>query len=154
MKCPKCGFPDDKVIDSRAHNNGSEVRRRRECLECKHRYSTCEQIIRADLKVVKRDDIREDFSREKIQHGIEKACWKRPITTDNIDKLLNELILELQEKYDREVSTVEIGSAVMRHLKKLDQVAYVRFASVYRDFADIDEFISEIRSLGKGKIRK
>jgi transcriptional repressor NrdR len=154
MKCPKCGFPDDKVIDSRSHNNGREVRRRRECLDCKHRYSTCEEIIRADLKIVKRNDIREDFSREKLQHGIEKACWKRPITTDDIDKLINVLIQEFQQEYDREISTVEIGNIVMRHLKQLDQVAYVRFASVYRDFTDIDEFISEIRSLGKGKSRK
>ena len=151
MRCPQCGCQDDKVVDSRATKEGAGVRRRRECLQCGHRFTTIEEIIQAELKVIKRDDVREDFDREKIRRGIENACWKRPIKVEEIERASDEVYGSIQRDFDKEVSSIEIGNRVMEVLKRLDEVAYVRFASVYRQFKDIDEFIDEIRMLGKNK---
>lgn len=151
MRCPDCGCLDDKVVDSRATKEGAGVRRRRECLKCSHRFTTIEEIIQAELKVIKRDNVREDFDREKIRRGVENACWKRPIEVEDIERAVDEVYSAIQRDYDKEVSSIEIGNRVMEVLKRLDEVAYVRFASVYRQFKDIDEFIDEIRMMGKSK---
>lgn len=148
MRCPQCHCLDDKVVDSRSIKEGEGVRRRRECLNCGHRYTTYEAVIHAELKVVKKDDAREDFDREKLRFGIEKACWKRPVEDAAIDLVVDAIVSDLERDFDREVSSIEIGNRVMAGLKGLDEVAYVRFASVYRQFKDIDQFIDEIRTLG------
>ena len=142
-----CGCLEDKVIDSRSVREDSGVRRRRECLACGHRFSTFESVIRDELKVVKRSNIREDFDREKLRRGIANACYKRPIDPEDINRMIDDVSQGLQRDFDREVASSEIGNRVMMALKKLDQVAYVRFASVYRKFHDVEEFINEIRSL-------
>ena len=151
MRCPRCACQDDKVVDSRATKEGAGDRRRRECLNCGHRFTTYEEIIQAELKVLKRDNTHEDFDREKLRRGIEKACWKRNIRPEQIDTLLSKIVMEIETEYDREISSVEIGTKAMAALRQLDKVAYVRFASVYRDFKDIEEFISEIRTIGAKK---
>ena len=151
MRCPRCACQDDKVVESRATKEGAGVRRRRECLNCGHRFTTYEEIIQAELKVLKRDNTHEDFDREKLRRGIEKACWKRNIRPEQIDTLLSKIVMEIETEYDREISSVEIGTKAMAALRQLDKVAYVRFASVYRDFKDIEEFISEIRTIGAKK---
>ena len=151
MRCPRCACQDDKVVDSRATKEGAGVRRRRECLNCGHRFTTYEEIIQAELKVLKRDNTHEDFDREKLRRGIEKACWKRNIRPEQIDTLLSKIVMEIETEYDREISSVEIGTKAMAALRQLDKGAYVRFASVYRDFKDIEEFISEIRTIGAKK---
>ena len=138
-------------MDSRATKEGAGVRRRRECLSCGHRFTTYEEIIQAELKVLKRDNTHEDFDREKLRRGIEKACWKRNIRPEQIDALLSKIVSEIESEYDREIPSVEIGNKAMAALRQLDKVAYVRFASVYRDFKDIEEFISEIRTMGVKK---
>ncbi|MBE6367405.1 MAG: transcriptional repressor NrdR [Lentisphaerae bacterium] len=147
MRCPVCGFQDDKVIDSRVVKEGCGVRRRRECLSCAHRFSTYESIIQSELKVVKRNNEREDFDQDKLRRGIENACYKRPLDPESISHVIEDVSLGLQRDFEREVPSSEIGSRVMEALRKLDQVAYVRFASVYRKFHDVEEFIEEIRSL-------
>lgn len=151
MRCPRCAYQDDKVVDSRSTKEGAGVRRRRECLSCGHRFTTYEEVIQAELKVIKRDNTRQDLDREKMRRGIEKACWKRDIQPDQIDALLGKVINDLENSYEREVPSVEIGNRIMAELRGLDKVAYVRFASVYRDFKDIDEFISEIRKMDSKK---
>ena len=138
-------------MDSRATKEGAGVRRRRECLNCGHRFTTYEEIIQAELKVLKRDNTHEDFDREKLRRGIEKACWKRNIRPEQIDALLSKIVSEIESEYDREIPSVEIGNKAMTALRQLDKVAYVRFASVYRDFKDIEEFIAEIRTMGAKK---
>ncbi len=147
MRCPKCGCLDDKVIDSRAVKEGSGVRRRRECLSCSYRYTTIEGIIPEELKVVKRSSIREEYDRDKLRRGIANACYKRPVNADDIDRMVEEISTSLMRDFDKEVSSQEIGNRVMDQLRKVDQVAYVRFASVYRKFKDVEEFINEIRAL-------
>ena len=147
MRCPMCGCLEDKVIDSRSVREDSGVRRRRECLSCGHRFTTFESIIRDELKVVKRNNIREDFDREKLRRGIANACYKRPIDPEAIDRVTEEIDQGIQRDFDKEVSSSEIGKRVMAALRSLDQVAYVRFASVYRKFKDVEEFIAEIRAL-------
>ena len=147
MRCPKCNCQDDKVIDSRSIREGAAVRRRRECLNCQYRFSTYEGIIHTELKIVKKDNIREDFDKEKLRRGIENACYKRPIESETIDQMLEDIYASIQKNYDKEVPSSEIGRYVMNALKKVDHVAYVRFASVYRKFKDVDEFIEEIRAL-------
>ena len=147
MRCPVCGFQDDKVIDSRVIKEGFGVRRRRECLSCAHRFSTYESIIQSELKVVKRNCEREDFDQDKLRRGIENACYKRPLDPEDVNRLIEDVSQGLQRDFEREVPSSEIGSRVMEALRKLDQVAYVRFASVYRKFHDVEEFIEEIRSL-------
>ncbi len=147
MRCPECGCLEDKVIDSRAVKDDVGVRRRRECLRCGHRFTTYESIISERLKVEKRNSVREDFDPDKLRRGIENACYKRPVKPEDIDRVAEELSTEIQRDFDKEVSSEEIGVRVMAALRKLDQVAYVRFASVYRKFKDVEEFIDEIRAL-------
>ncbi len=154
MRCPRCSYQDDKVVDSRAIREGTGIRRRRECLQCGHRFTTHEEIIQAELKVVKRDQSREDLNPEKIRRGVEKACWKRNVSGDDIDALVRKVVAELESRYEREVPAEEIGDVIMPYLRELDKVAYIRFASVYRDFQDVDEFIDEIRSFARKRDRK
>ena len=147
MKCPACGYLDDKVVDSRSVKDGAGVRRRRVCLNCSHRFSTYEGIIREELRVVKRNGICEDFDKDKLRRGIRNACYKRPIDSDRIDQIVEDVNSIIQKEFDKDVPSAEIGRRVMEALKKEDQVAYVRFASVYRKFKDVEEFINEIRAL-------
>jgi transcriptional repressor NrdR len=137
------------VVDSRSVKDGAGVRRRRECARCGHRYTTYEGIIHAELKVIKRHGgAREDFDRDKLREGLEKACWKRPVSEDTIDRLTEDLARGIEADFDGEVTSEEIGRRAMIALRGVDEVAYVRFASVYRQFKDIDQFIDEIRALG------
>lgn len=147
MKCPACGFLDDKVVDSRAVKEGAGVRRRRVCLSCSHRFSTYEGIIREELRVIKRNGVCEDFDKDKLRKGIANACYKRPVNSDLIDQLVEDIHGQIQKDFDKDIPSSEVGKYVMNALKKLDQVAYVRFASVYRKFKDVEEFINEIRAL-------
>lgn len=151
MKCPFCDHLDDKVVDSRLAREGQLIRRRRECLSCKRRYTTYERIEETQPVVVKKDGRREPFDRQKILAGLKKACEKRPIKTDDIDAVADRIEKRVQEKGETEVSSRSIGEEIMRELRDLDQVAYVRFASVYRDFKDIDQFMNELRSLARDK---
>ena len=147
MRCPLCYESEDKVIDSRPLKEGSVIRRRRECLSCGGRFTTYESIEREDLRVVKRDGRYEPFDRNKISSGLLKACEKRPISPEKIEKALDHLVESLEKRYGKEIPTTEIGEAIMRELRSLDDVAYVRFASVYRQFKDINEFVTEIQSM-------
>lgn len=147
MRCPKCANQDDKVIDSRASREGSTIRRRRQCLKCQHRFTTYEEIEHEGLVVVKRDGRREEFSREKLLSGLKKACQKRPISPKVIADLVEQIVDEVTDKYDREVPGMAIGERVMDGLRKIDPVAYVRFASVYRRFEEATEFVREVKNL-------
>jgi len=147
MLCPKCSTIDDKVIDSRLSKDGTSIRRRRECLGCESRFTTYEQIERVELLAVKRDNRREPFDRQKLLSSFIKACEKRPISIDVMEESVNTIIGDLESGQDREISTKTIGACVMERLHAIDPVAYVRFASVYRRFEDIGEFIDEIESL-------
>ena len=147
MRCPKCLCLDDKVVDSRATREGAAIRRRRECLKCSYRYTTYEEIEHEGLMVVKRDGRREEFSREKLALGLRKACQKRPISPATIDELVSRIVEEISEKYEREVPGSDIGERVMVGLRKLDEVAYVRFASVYRRFTEATDFVQEVQNL-------
>jgi len=147
MRCPKCGNQDDKVIDSRASREGSTIRRRRQCLQCQHRFTTYEEIEHEGLMVVKRDDRREEFSRDKLLSGVRKACQKRPISPKAIEDLVEAIVDEITGEYDREVPGRAIGERVMEGLRKMDKVAYVRFASVYRRFEEATEFVQEVKNL-------
>ena len=147
MRCPKCGNQDDKVIDSRASREGSTIRRRRQCLQCDHRFTTYEEIEHEGLMVVKRDGRREEFSREKLMSGLKKACQKRPISPEAIEEVVEKIVDEITGKFDREVPGAAVGERVMEALRQLDKVAYVRFASVYRRFEEATEFVSEVNKL-------
>lgn len=147
MKCPSCGFSEDKVIDSRSTKEGTVTRRRRECLGCGHRFTTYEYIELAQLMVVKKDGRRQEFDRGKIVQGILKACEKRPVPREKIEEITDKIVAELQSEFRNEVTSAEIGERVMKYLRDLDEVAYVRFASVYRHFEDITEFMEELRTL-------
>jgi len=149
MRCPKCTSIEDKVIDSRISKEGSTIRRRRECLECGHRYSTTESLVRDGIVVMKRDGRREDFSREKLLHAVRAACHKRPVDAEQITMLIEDVIDVLEAQYENEIPSSAIGDAVMQRLRTVDQVAYVRFASVYKEFRDVSEFVQEIGALGK-----
>lgn len=149
MKCPKCGETDDKVIDTRPNEEGRSIRRRRECVACGYRYSTIERVEGLSLKVIKKDGTRQDFSREKLLEGLSSACSKRPVSNENLIKIVNEVETRLQEQRNGEISTSEIGELVMTRLRNLDKVAYVRFASVYRDFTDVQSFTKEIEEINK-----
>lgn len=149
MRCPKCSALDDKVIDSRSSRDGALIRRRRECLKCGARFTTYEEMNREKLRVKKRDGQYEEFDRRKLLSGIEKACEKRPVSTEQIEALAERVITELENEFGREVPSKQIGERLMQHLRKLDEVAYVRFASVYRQFRDAEQFIDEIKQLGK-----
>ena len=147
MRCPKCQARDDKVIDSRAIKDETVIRRRRECLACEHRFTTYEEIERDDLRVLKRYGRYEPFDRRKLVTGIDKACEKRPVSREMIERTVNQMIDELIKAYGDEIPTKSIGDKIMVHLRRLDEVAYVRFASVYRKFRDIKEFVNEVQSL-------
>ena len=147
MKCPFCGFTDSKVIDSRPAEDGTTIRRRRECLECQKRFTTYEIIERMPLVVIKRDGSRESFDKVKIINGVIRACEKRPVTMTQIENLAADIELELRGRLESEVKSEVIGEMVMARLKDLDEVAYVRFASVYRSFKDINTFMEELTKL-------
>ncbi len=147
MRCPFCKTDNDKVVDSRGAESGAVIRRRRECLECGRRYTTYERIEEIPLRVIKKDGTREAFERRKIVEGITKACEKRPVSSEAIERVVEEIERELADIADREVTSRQIGEMVMRKLRTLDQVAYVRFASVYREFKDIEQFLDELRPM-------
>ncbi len=149
MRCPKCTSIEDKVIDSRISREGSTIRRRRECLECGHRYSTTESLVRDGMVVIKRDGRREDFAREKLVHAVRSACHKRPVDAEQITMLIEDVIDMLDAQFENEIPSRAIGDAVMQRLRTVDQVAYVRFASVYKEFRDVTEFMHEINALPK-----
>jgi len=151
MKCPFCGHLEDKVVDSRESREGDAIRRRRECLECGRRFTSYERIDEIPYMVVKKDGSREKFDRPKLLAGLLKACEKRPVSTTQLEGIVNEVESFVQEANDRERSTQEIGEMLMERLRQLDKVAYVRFASVYLDFKDIKEFMAELRELLKIK---
>ncbi|MEJ2366758.1 MAG: transcriptional regulator NrdR [Acidobacteriota bacterium] len=147
MRCPFCGHHEDKVVDSREVGGGASIRRRRECLGCHHRYTSYERIELGPYRVIKKDQRREDFDRNKLMSGLLKACEKRAVPVAEVESIVNEVEVRLQESPSRELSTKDIGTLVMDRLKVLDQVAYVRFASVYRQFSDASEFLEEIKRL-------
>ena len=147
MKCPHCDHLESKVLDSRLSKEMDTIRRRRECLKCGKRFSTAERLEEGLPLVIKKDDRREVFDRMKILNGLKKACEKRPISITNLEKIVSRIEYNLLEKSDHEISASEIGEMVMEELRKLDEVAYVRFASVYRQFRDINEFMSELKDL-------
>jgi transcriptional repressor NrdR len=149
MRCPKCGCLEDKVIDSRSSKEGSTIRRRRECLECAHRFTTYEVIEHGELMIVKNDGRREPFSPEKLLKGIQKACQKRPVSPEQIDNVVGAIVADISSRFDREVPGVEIGERVMESLRTLDDVAFVRYASVYRRFEEATEFVNEVNKLEK-----
>jgi transcriptional repressor NrdR len=149
MRCPFCKYDESKVIDSRLTESGSSTRRRRECLKCFRRFTTYEQVEELPFMVVKKDQRRELFERNKLRNGIIKACEKRPIALEKIEQLIDEIFQELRNDSDHEVSSQTIGEIVADKLRNLDQVAYVRFASVYRQFTDIDSFIKELEIMKK-----
>lgn len=149
MRCPKCGVNNDKVIDSRSTNDDSCVRRRRECLHCSYRFTTVEEVVPEELHVVKRTGEREEYDRNKVRNGIVNACYKRPISAETIDRVVDDITRSLVQRCEPEISSSMVGEKVMDELKKLDQVAYVRFASVYRQFKDARDFISEVKGLKK-----
>lgn len=147
MKCPFCSFEESKVIDSRPTDEGERIRRRRECMSCGKRFTTYEIIESVPVIVVKKDKSREVFDRDKLFNGMMRACEKRPVSVEVIEKAIDEIEAELQNSLDREVTSVKIGEYVMDKLKDIDEVAYVRFASVYRQFKDINTFMSELKKL-------
>ncbi len=147
MKCPFCRHTEDKVIDSRSSNEDKSVRRRRECMKCKKRFTTYEYVEEIQLMVIKKDGRREAFDRNKIIAGILKACEKRPVSMEKVETIVNKVEQELQKNFDKEVKAQAIGELVMDQLHKIDEVAYVRFASVYRQFKDINHFMKELKDL-------
>jgi transcriptional repressor NrdR len=147
MRCPKCGGQDDKVIDSRASREGATIRRRRECIACAFRFTTYEEVEHEGLMVLKRDGRREEFSKDKLMSGIKKACQKRPISPKVIEDLVEKIVTEVTDKYEREVPGEVIGKLVMDALRQIDEVAYVRFASVYRRFQEATDFVHEVKKL-------
>jgi transcriptional repressor NrdR len=147
MKCPFCGHLGDKVVDSRESKEGEVIRRRRECLDCGRRFTSYERIDEIPYMVIKKDGTRERFERQKLVSGLLKACEKRPVSTAAIERVADKVESALQERAEKEMSTDEVGRMVMDELKRLDKVAYVRFASVYRQFRDIGEFMSELKDL-------
>jgi transcriptional repressor NrdR len=151
MKCPFCGHLEDKVVDSRESREGDVIRRRRECIECGRRFTSYERIDEIPYMVIKKDGSREKFDRQKLMSGLLKACEKRPVSLNQLEAIVNNVEYFVQEANDRERSTTEIGEMLMEQLRKLDKVAYVRFASVYLDFKDIREFMAELRELLKTK---
>ena len=145
MKCPKCGYTEDKVVDSRSTADTTAVRRRRECLKCGNRFTTYEYIEKTALLVIKKDGRREPFERQKIIVGLLKACEKRPISVRELEDLATRIERTLARKFDKEVPSKLIGELLMEHLAKVDEIAYVRFASVYRQFKDVSQFMKELK---------
>ncbi len=151
MKCPFCGFIEDKVVDSRESKDGDSIRRRRECLECSRRFTSYERIDEIPYMVVKKDGRREAFNRHKIMAGLMRACEKRPISAVQLESIADGVEKHVQDSLDRELATSEIGKIIMRNLKELDKVAYVRFASVYLEFEDVSEFMNELKDLVRSR---
>ncbi|MCH6258882.1 transcriptional regulator NrdR [Puniceicoccaceae bacterium K14] len=147
MRCPKCSSTDDKVIDSRISKDGSTIRRRRECLDCSHRYTTNEQILRECLYVTKSDGRRENFDKLKITNSLRRACQKRPVEAEQINMLVEDMIDALENEHGIEIPTQAIGAKILLNLKQIDAIAYIRFASVYKDFRNLEEFLDEITAL-------
>ena len=147
MKCPYCGHPESKVIDSRPADENASIRRRRECLSCARRFTTSETVESLPMVVIKKDGSRQSFDRQKMLRGMIRACEKRPVTLAELERIADEIEQELQNSMEREIRTEIIGEKVMERLRKVDQVAYVRFASVYRQFKDIDTFMAELNKL-------
>jgi transcriptional repressor NrdR len=147
MKCPFCGYPSDKVVDSRTSKDGLAVRRRRECLDCQRRFTTYEQVEDLLPIIIKRDKSREPFDRIKLLGGLRKACEKRPVSTEQIEQIVENIERNLQNRAEKEIPSTEIGEMVMAELASVDEVAYVRFASVYRQFKDINAFMEELKHL-------
>ncbi|MEF8788236.1 MAG: transcriptional regulator NrdR [Planctomycetota bacterium] len=147
MRCPYCQEEDDRVVNSRSTEGGEAVKRRRECNNCSRRYTTYERVEEKPLKVVKKDGSREEFSRQKLREGLDRACEKRPVSTDAIDSVVSELETTLREKFEREVPAEQVGKMVMEKLRELDSVAYIRFASVYRNFKDVTDFAEEAQTM-------
>jgi transcriptional repressor NrdR len=151
MKCPYCGYIEDRVIDSRPTEENAAIRRRRECTKCQKRFTTYEKVESIPLMVIKKDKTRQIFDREKLLNGLLRACEKRPVSIDALEKMIDEIEIQILNSLKREITTQEIGELVMAKLKDLDEVAYVRFASVYRQFKDINTFMEELRKLLKEK---
>jgi transcriptional repressor NrdR len=149
MRCPKCTSIEDKVIDSRISKEGNTIRRRRECLECGYRFTTTENLVRDGMAVIKRDGRREDFDREKLVRAVRAACHKRPIDVEQVTMLVEDTIDALEAQFESEIPSRAIGEGIMQRLRSVDQVAYVRFASVYKEFRDVSEFMHEINALEK-----
>ena len=147
MKCPYCRADNDRVLDSRASEDGFAIRRRRECLSCKKRYTTYERLERTSIKVIKKDGSRVPFDRDKLKQGLEKACWKRPISDSRLEEIVAYVENHFEAEFASEVQSRSIGELVMQQLRDLDQVAYVRFASVYRQFEDARDFVDELRPM-------
>ncbi len=161
MKCPNCGYQEDKVVDSRTTKEGKAIRRRRECLQCERRFTTYEYIERAPLMVVKKDGERQPYDREKLLMGLFRACEKRPVSREKLEKLVDEVESTAFGKFRNEIKSSELGNHVIDRLQTIDEVAYVRFASVYRQFKDVGQFMSELKELlakteeaGKKKSKK
>lgn len=150
MKCPFCSYEESKVIDSRPTDDGEKIRRRRECLKCSKRFTTYEIIETLPIIVIKKDKTRETFDREKLLNGLMRACEKRPVSIETLERTIDEIEVIIQNSLDREVQSEKIGELVMEKLKNIDEVAYVRFASVYRQFKDINTFMDELSKLLKG----
>lgn len=155
VNCPYCHSDNDRVIDSRASEDGFAIRRRRECLGCKRRFTTYERVEGTTIKVVKKDGTREPYDRTKIKRGLEKACWKRPVSDAQLEKILSDVENELEQRLESEAESQIIGELVMQHLRQVDDVAYVRFASVYRQFKDLHDFVDELKPmLGERRARQ
>jgi len=153
MRCPFCRVDNDRVVDSRSGEDGLTIRRRRECLACKRRFTTYERVEETPLRVIKKDGRRVPYEREKIRRGIEKACWNLNVSVEHVDNIVAAVESEAFEKYDREVPSNFLGELVMRELRKVNQVAYVRFASVYKEFKDVSEFMEVLEEFVKGRER-
>lgn len=149
MRCKKCGYEESKVIDSRSTENGMSIRRRRECIKCQYRFTTYERIETIPIIVIKKNELREPFDRDKMINGILRACEKRPISVEQIEELVDNIELELNNQLVREIKSSELGEKIIERLKEIDEIAYVRFASVYRQFKDINEFKKELNKLLK-----
>ena len=147
MKCPFCHRDNDRVVDSRGSADGFAIRRRRLCLKCKRRFTTFERVEELEMKVVKKGGVRELFDREKIRSGLQKACWKRPVSDEQMEDVVAQVEGEIYENYDSEVDSRVVGELVMSFLSQLDQVAFVRFASVYREFKDVNDFVEELQPM-------
>ena len=147
MKCPFCGHPENKVVDSRESEEAQSIRRRRECLACERRFTTYERVDEIPYMVVKKDGRREKFDRQKVLAGLLRACEKRPVSTNRLEEIVNEIEVRVADSPDREIPSTQIGEILMARLRELDKVAYVRFASVYLDFKDVKEFMDELKDL-------
>lgn len=151
MRCPKCAYPESKVIDSRPTDDGQRIRRRRECIKCAQRFTTYESIETQPLVIIKRDKSRQVFDRNKLLSGMLRACEKRPVDLETLEKAIDDIEAQLQNSLEREITSVEIGEMALDKLRNIDEIAYVRFASVYRDFKDIESFSEALKALKKRK---